>query len=121
MGYFITSLLEDPSNLGFENVPLTKLPEVAPELRKALEAIVSGATAWDSARLQTVVNRRVLEQCSQVENSLHDAVAFIVFGSLFYNHSVEDLDMRFNGANQFRKMLDQPKLHAAVHVHEQLR
>ena len=69
---------------------------------------MSGATAWDSARLQTILNRRVLEQRSQVEKSQHDAVAFIFCGVLFYGHSVEDLDMRLNGADQFRKMLEEP-------------
>ena len=108
VGYSFIENAESCVYLSFENVPLAKLPEVAPELRKALEGLVSGDTAWDSARLRTVVNRRVLEQRSQVENSPHDAVAFMVIGDLLYGHSVEDLDMRLNGADQFRKMLDEP-------------
>ena len=38
----------------------------------------------------------------------HDAVVFLVFGVLFYGHSVEDLDMRLNRAGQFRNILNEP-------------
>ena len=108
VGYSFIENRESTVYLTFQNVPVAKVAEVVPELTKALAALVSGATAWDAARLATVVNRRILEQRSQVENSPHDAIAFMVIGDLLYGHTKEDLDIRLNGADQFRKMVDEP-------------
>ena len=108
VGYSFIENAESTVYLSFDNVPLAKIPEVAPELKKTLEGLVGGSPAWDQERLKTVINRRVLEQRSQMENSPHDAVAFMVIGDLLYGHSVEDLDVRLNSADQFRKMVEEP-------------
>ena len=107
VGYSFIENAESTVYLIFENVPLEKIPEVVPELQTTLNDLVSGKLGWDKARLTTVINRRVMEQKSQVENSPHDAVAFMVIGDLLYGHSVEDLDIRLNSAEQFNKMLEE--------------
>ena len=107
VGYSFIENAESTVYLIFENVPLEKIPKVVPELRSTLGDLVSGKLGWDKARLTTVINRRVMEQKSQVENSPHDAVAFMVIGDLLYGHSVEDLDIRLNSADQFIRMLEE--------------
>merc|ERR1719462_569193 len=78
VGYSFIENAESTVYLMFENVPLEKIPKVVPELKSTLNDLVSGKLAWDKPRLTTVINRRVMEQRSQVENSPHDAVAFMV-------------------------------------------
>ena len=107
VGYSFIENAESTVYLMFENVPLEKIPKVVPELKSTLNDLVSGKLAWDKPRLTTVINRRVMEQRSQVENSPHDAVAFMVIGDLLYGHSVEDLDVRLNSADQFMRMLEE--------------
>ena len=94
--------------LMFENVPKEKVPEVGPELKKVLQELVAGKIAWDSRRMETVIQRRILEQSSQMENSPHDAVAFMAIGDMLYGNSEADLDTRLNSADQFRSMLAEP-------------
>jgi len=93
----------------FEGVPLSKVGEVAPKLKSLLGEIAGGQQAWDSERLGTVLHRRVLEQVSQVENSPHDAVAFMAIGDLLYGRDTQDLKVRMNSIDEYKKMEDEPQ------------
>ena len=59
-------------------------------------------------RMLTVINRRVSEQMSEIENSPHDAVAFIAIGDMLYGNSTEDLRVRLNSVQEFVKMKKEP-------------
>ena len=90
--------------LTFRNVPKEKIPLVGEELKNVLTDIVDGKIAWDGPRMMTVINRRISEQMSQMENSPHDAVAFIAIGDMLYGNSTEDLRVRLNSVEEFDKM-----------------
>eukprot|EP00092_Neocalanus_flemingeri_P035801 GFUD01038981.1.p1 GENE.GFUD01038981.1~~GFUD01038981.1.p1 ORF type:complete len:1002 (+),score=290.69 GFUD01038981.1:52-3057(+) len=108
VGYSFIENKESTVYLMFENVPKEKIPEVGPELKKVLQELVEGKIVWDKNRMRTVVNRRILEQMSQVENSPHDAVAFMAIGDMLYGNNQDDLKVRLNSVEEFRKMLDEP-------------
>jgi len=108
VGYSFIENKESTVYLMFENVPKEKIPEVGPELRKVLQELVEGKIVWDKNRMKTVVNRRILEQMSQVENSPHDAVAFMAIGDMLYGNNEDDLKVRLNSVEEFRRMLEEP-------------
>ena len=70
--------------LEFSGVPVAKLGYVEEKLTKVLGDIVSGEIAWDASRMQTVLNKRIQEQISQIENAPHDSVASMVIGDVLY-------------------------------------
>jgi len=109
VGYSFIENKESTVYLMFGNVPKEKIPEVEPELKKVLQELVEGKIVWDMNRVRTVVNRRILEQRSQIENSPHDAVAFIAIGDMLYGNNQEDLKVRLNSVDEFEKMLDEPE------------
>ena len=108
VGYSLIENKESTVYLTFSNVPKKKIPNVGRELKKALEDIVSGVTAWDRSRMSTVIKRRISQQMSQVENTPHDAVAFIAIGDMLYGNSTEDLRVRLNSVEEFDKMKQEP-------------
>jgi len=109
VGYSFIENKESTVYLMFENVPKEKIPEVGPELKKVLQELVEKKIPWDQNRVNTVVNRRILEQMSQVENSPHDAVAFMAIGDMLYGNSEDDLKVRLNSVEEFKRMLDEPE------------
>jgi len=109
VGYNFIENKESAVYLMFENVPKDKIDEVEPELEKVLEELVKGIIPWDFQRLKTVINRRILEQMSQLENSPHDAVAFMAIGDMLYGNTQEDLNIRLNSGAEFRKMHEEPE------------
>ena len=45
---------------------------------------------------------------SKVENSHHDAVAFMVIGDLLYGNNSDDLKVRLNSVQEFEKLAKEP-------------
>ena len=104
VGYSLIENRESTVYLMFQNVPKEKIASVGDELSKVLSEIVSGAVSWDSARMKTVIKRRISEQMSQVENQPHDAVAFMLIGDMLYGNNSEDLRIRLNSVEEFEKL-----------------
>ena len=104
VGYSLIENRESTVYLMFQNVPKEKIASVGDELSKVLAEIVSGAVSWDSARMKTVIQRRISEQMSQVENQPHDAVAFMLIGDMLYGNNSEDLRIRLNSVEEFEKL-----------------
>ena len=90
--------------LEFSGVPVAKLGYVEEKLTKVLGDIVSGEIAWDASRMQTVLNKRIQEQISQIENAPHDSVASMVIGDVLYGTSDNDFDARLNSVSVYRDM-----------------
>ena len=74
--------------LKFKNVPIAKIDLIENRLKQELDSIINGKVAWDSGRMDTVINRRIQEQMSQIENSPHDSVASMVIGDVLYGRYV---------------------------------
>ena len=108
VGYNFIENKESTVYLTFRNVPKEKIALVGEELNTVLTDIVEGKIAWDGPRMLTVINRRISEQMSQMENSPHDAVAFIAIGDMLYGNSTEDLRVRLNSVEEFDKMKQEP-------------
>ena len=68
--------------LGFENVPVGKLGEIQPKLYSVMEPL--STQPLDMARMALVIQRRILEQQSHLENNPHDTVAFMTIGDILY-------------------------------------
>ena len=109
VGYSFIENMESTVYLTFRNVPKQKIPLVGGELKKVLTELVEGKIPWDRARMETVINRRISEQMSQIENSPHDAVAFMVIGDMLYGNTTEDLRVRLNSVQEFEKMKEEPE------------
>ena len=108
VGYSLIENKESTVYITFSNVPKKKIPVVEKELKKALEDIVSGVTAWDRNRMSTVIKRRISSQMSQVENQPHDAVAFMLIGDMLYGDTSEDMRVRLNSVDEFEKLKSEP-------------
>jgi len=108
VGYSFIENKESTVYLSFQNVPKDKIPLVGSELKTVLQEIVSGKVAWDRSRMSTVIQRRISEQMSQVENSPHDAVAFMVIGDILYGNNSDDLRVRLNSVQEFEKLAKEP-------------
>ena len=70
--------------LVFDNVPVAKLGEIQPRLFKVMDALANGQQPLDMDRIKMVINRRMLEQKSHLENTPHNAIAFMVIGDVLH-------------------------------------
>ena len=82
--------------LVFRCVPLDKLKLIEEKLNKVLADILSGDIAWDTERMETVLNKRIQEQISMIENAPHDSVTSMVIGDVLYGSTEKDFDIRLN-------------------------
>ena len=89
--------------LKFDNVPIKKLGEIQRRLFDYMEPLgeSGGRNRFDMKRIQLVIQRRILEQLSHLENSPHDTVAFMVIGDALYGNSHEDFRRRLNQIQDF--------------------
>lgn len=79
--------------LNFDNVPIEKLNQVKPKLDSVLTSILNSEKPIDMKRLSTVINRHKLEILSNLENSPHDCIAFMVIGYALYGNTPEDVSI----------------------------
>ena len=82
--------------LKFDNVPVGKLDEIRQRLFDFIGALGSDACPFDMERVQLVIQRRILEQLSHLENNPHDSIAYMVIADALYGRSHEDLRRRLN-------------------------
>ncbi len=75
--------------LSFENVPLDKLDQVEPLLRETLEKVI--ADKVDTERMKVIVERRISEHQSQIEQSPHEAAVGFILGDFLYGDGEEDV------------------------------
>merc|ERR1719188_995320 len=108
VGYSLIENKESCVYLMFQNVPKDKIPQVGPELKKVLQELVNGTIVWDRSRMSTVIQRRISQQMSQMENTPHDAVAFMAIGDMLYGNRSEDLRVRLNSVEDFAKLANEP-------------
>ena len=108
VGYSLIENKESCVYLMFQNVPKDKIPQVGPELKKVLQELVNGTIVWDRSRMSTVIQRRISQQMSQMENTPHDAVAFMAIGDMLYGNTSEDLRVRLNSVEDFAKLANEP-------------
>ncbi|CAH1389034.1 unnamed protein product [Nezara viridula] len=94
--------------LNFDNVPIGKIHQVKPKLDSVLSSILNSEKPIDMKRLSTVINRYKLEILSNLENSPHDCIAFMVIGYVLYGNTPEDLDDRLNQVKLIEKLLTEP-------------
>lgn len=105
------SMIENSESLlllNFDNVPIEKLDKVKPKLDSVLSSILNSEKPIDMKRLSTVINRHKLEILSNLENSPHDCIAFMVIGYVLYGNTPEDLDDRLNQVKLIEKLLAEP-------------
>lgn len=78
----------------FENVPKAKIPLVKEHLVNVLKRVAEQDNGIDMKRLNAVIHRHILETLSNLENSPHDSVAFMVIGDVLYGRSKEDVSIK---------------------------
>lgn len=91
----------------FEDVPVEKLPEIRPKLQELLKKILDNKDI-NMERMESIINRYKLESLSNVENSPHHTVAFMIIGHMLYGNTKEDLQQRVNPLTDLSKFLKEP-------------
>ncbi|XP_023340158.1 uncharacterized protein C05D11.1 [Eurytemora carolleeae] len=66
VGYSFIENSESTFYLTFDNVPREKQSSLVSELDRVLTSLQSGRIPWDTERMENVIQRRILEQVSQV-------------------------------------------------------
>ncbi|XP_017774305.1 PREDICTED: uncharacterized protein C05D11.1-like [Nicrophorus vespilloides] len=92
----------------FQNVPKHKLSLIKPKLMEILQRIVD-TNDIDMDRMKNIINRLKLESLSNMENSPHHTVAFMIIGHMLYGYTKEDLQQRVNPLTDLEKMMEEPK------------
>ncbi|KAJ8960912.1 hypothetical protein NQ318_020211 [Aromia moschata] len=92
----------------FEDVPVDKLPEVRPKLQAILKKILDNKDI-DMKRMESIINRYKLESLSNLENSPHHTVAFMIIGHMLYGTTKGDLQQRVNPLTDLQKLLKEPQ------------
>ncbi|XP_971907.2 uncharacterized protein C05D11.1-like [Tribolium castaneum] len=92
----------------FEDVPLSKLPEVKPKLQALLKRLVDEEDI-NMERIKSIIKRNKLEHLSDIENNPHSTLAFIIIGHILYGNTKEDLQQRLNPLVDLGKLLKEPK------------
>ncbi|XP_067661811.1 uncharacterized protein C05D11.1-like [Haliotis asinina] len=93
--------------LMFQNVPVDKLEQIDGKLKNVLRKLGSREEKIDMKRLQSLIHRSVLESLNNVEDQPHDTMAFILIGDFLYGDNKDDLDIRVNSINNYKKMKDE--------------
>lgn len=74
----------------FQDVPVSKLPEVSPKLRAVLKKILD-AEDIDVPKLHSIINKFKLEHLSNLENSPHGIIAMMIIGHMLYGNTKNDV------------------------------
>ncbi|CAH1183590.1 unnamed protein product [Phaedon cochleariae] len=93
--------------LTLEDVPIGKLPEVGPKLRAILKRILLNKEI-DMEQLKSIINRYKLESLSNLENSPHQSIAFMIIGHMLYGNTKDDLEKRINPLTDISKLMNEP-------------
>ncbi|XP_041369326.1 uncharacterized protein C05D11.1-like [Gigantopelta aegis] len=93
----------------FQNVPLDKLKLIHPKLVDILRNLATGNEPFDMKRMSNLIHRSMLETLNSVEDSPHDAMAFILLSDFLYGDNQEDLEMRVNSIANYKKMKLEPE------------
>lgn len=104
VGYNIAENSESLLYISFENVPLDKVDDIHAKLKEVLEKLGKREEKIDMKRMESVLERYILETMSNLENNPHDSVAFSVIGDVLYGAVELDFDNRLN-ANRFLQTL----------------
>lgn len=91
VNYEISENSESLLYLRFDNVPLEMMKKVHPKLQEVLGGFVSGAEEIDMHRLGNMIEKMILEAYSNLEDSPHEAVAFMIIGDVLYGNSEGDV------------------------------
>ncbi|KAL7287806.1 hypothetical protein TKK_0018181 [Trichogramma kaykai] len=91
----------------FQNVPKTKIPKISSKLMNFLKDIYKKGI--DMQRMETVVNRHILETLSNLESSPHDAVAYMIIGDFLFGNDKNDLDDRLNEIKILKTLTSKPE------------
>lgn len=70
--------------LSLENVPLDRLEETLPELKKTITSIATLSNSISIERLKAIIDKQLRETLSQIENNPHDALAFSCISDVLY-------------------------------------
>lgn len=92
----------------FQDVPLPKVKTVKEKLQAELQRILSEQDI-DMQRLESIINKYKLENISNIENSPHQSIAFMIIGHMLYGNTKADLEQRVNPLDDLNKLIKEPK------------
>ena len=98
--YSIIENSESCIYLEFSNVPVKKIPEIEGKLNQVLSELKN----INMERMKTIIERRVLSQLSNLENSPHESIAFLAIGEFLYGQEPKDLDVRFDAISAYKEL-----------------
>lgn len=91
VGYNIAENSESLLYISFENVPLDKVDAIHGKLKQVLEKLGKREEKIDMKRMESVLERYILESLSNLESNPHDNVAFHVIGDVLYGAVEQDV------------------------------
>lgn len=92
----------------FEDVPIEKLNSLKNKLQGELKRIFDNEDI-DMQKLHSIINRYKLENVSNIENSPHHSIAFMIIGHMLYGNTKSDLEQRVNPLEDLAKLKKEPK------------
>ncbi|XP_066250958.1 uncharacterized protein C05D11.1-like [Euwallacea similis] len=92
----------------FEDVPISKVDKVKQNLQGELKRILSNQDI-NMQTLESIINKYKLENISNIENSPHQSIAFMIIGHMLYGNTKADLEQRVNPLEDLNKLLKEPK------------
>ncbi|XP_077292905.1 uncharacterized protein C05D11.1-like [Arctopsyche grandis] len=93
--------------LSLENVPLNRLEETLPELKKTITSIASLPNSISIERLKAIIDKQLRETLSQIENNPHDALAFSCISDVLYDLTDEQFEEMLNKQNLYKKLVQE--------------
>lgn len=77
--------------LEFTNVPISKISEISAHLQGAFNRIFESKTGIDMQRMNTVIQRYLLEGLSNLESGPHDLVFDVIVQDFLYGNDEVDV------------------------------
>ncbi|XP_023020385.2 uncharacterized protein C05D11.1 isoform X1 [Leptinotarsa decemlineata] len=108
VSYNVSENSETCLYIALEDVPIGKLPEVGSKLREILKKILEDKSI-DLEQLRSIINKFKLESLSNLENSPHQTIAFMIIGHMLYGSTEQDLQQRINPLTDLTKLLKEPQ------------
>lgn len=91
VAYNIVENSESMLYFSFQNVPIEKIDLVHEKMLNVLTDIVDGKEKIDMQRMQSILERCILEYFSNIESSPHEAIAYIVLADALYGNNSDDV------------------------------
>ncbi|KAL3870529.1 hypothetical protein ACJMK2_038583 [Sinanodonta woodiana] len=95
--------------ISFQNILIEKLSQIYPRLTNTLNKLAMGQEKIDMTRMYNVIQHKIMEKLSRVEDHPHDTVGRILIEDFLFGDTKEDLKTRTSVISMLKDLKSKPE------------